>query len=132
MLAASLGSVLMVLAGCATPAEPVAGRELTSFPTAHDIAPTPQAQELLRLATIDFNRVRAGELPIYAKFTGAPRIGRRLFRNTGYSISDDTLFLPEDDRMFHTSGVTLTLEPPITSAAVSYREVRRVRRALGQ
>ena len=131
-MAAAVGLVLMSFGGCATPSEGVAGRELTSFPTARDIAPTPQAQELLRLAEIDFKRVRAGELPTYAKFAGAPRVGRRVFKNTGYSIADDALFLPEDDRMFHTSGVTLTLGPPITSATVSYREVRRVRRPLAQ
>ena len=121
---------MISLGGCATPTESVAGRELKSFPTTRDIASTPEAQRLLRLAEIDFKRVRAGELPINAKFSGAPRVGRRVFRHTGYSIVDDALFLPEDDRMFHTSGLTLTLEPPMTTAPTSYREVRRVRRSL--
>ena len=130
VLAAGVALVVMSLAGCATPPERVVGRELGSFPTSGDIAPTPEAQQLLRLAEIDFKRIRAGELPMYAKFSGAPRVGRRVFKNSGYSIVDDALFLPEDDRMFHTSGLTLTLEPPITANPVSYREVRRVRRPL--
>lgn len=130
MLAALLVLLMMLLGGCATPTESNAGRELKSFPTTRDIASTPEAQQLLRLAEIDFERVRGGELPIHAKFSGAPRVGRRVFKHTGYSIVDDALFLPEDDRMFHTSGLTLNLEPPITTVATSYREVRRVRRPL--
>ena len=116
------------LTGCATPGA-AAARQLTAFPTARDVAPTPEAQRLLREAKIDFDRVRAGERPVYAQFSRAPRIGSRIFANIGYSIEDSPILVDNDDRMFHRSGVRITLRPPITASAVSYQEIWLVRRS---
>ena len=107
-----------------------AARQITALPTARDVAPTPEARQLLRQATVDFRRVLAGQYPIYARFKTAPRVGARVYANTGYTIVDTPLLLAGDDRMFHQSGVTLTLEPPITTSPTSYRDERLTRRSL--
>ena len=124
MVALMIASLL----GCASP-DPAA-RQFTGMPTERDVAQTAEAKQLLQLATTDFKRVLAGQYPMYARFKSAPRPGSRIFTNKGYSIADSPLLLAGDDRMFHQAGVTLTLEPPITTTVVSYRQERLVRRSL--
>ena len=126
----NIAVIALMVASLSACASGVGPRELTGMPTSRDVAPTPEAQRLLGEATTDYKRVLAGDYPMYAKFKGAPRVGTRIYTNTGYSIEDSPLLLPGDDRMFHQSGVTLTLLPPITATAVSYRDVRLVRRSL--
>lgn len=120
--------VIAFVCGCAS-LQPVA-RELSAMPTERDAKPTPEAQRLLRQATIDFKRVLAGQYPIHATFKSAPRAGTRIYTHSGYTIADSALLLAGDDRMFHQSGVTLTLQPPITDTPVSFRDVRLTRRSL--
>ncbi len=116
------------LVGCASPG--TSQQYSSGMPTERDVAQTAEAKQLLRLAVTDFKRVLAGQRPMYARFKSAPRPGSRIFTHKGYSIADSPLLLAGDDRMFHQAGVTLTLEPPITTSVVSYRQERLVRRSL--